>query len=359
MNIHNYAVIMAGGVGSRFWPVSKQNNPKQFQDILGCGKTLIQTTFDRLAKIIPSQNIFILTNDIYQDLVTTQLPQVTSEQIVAEPIMRNTAPCILLAAMKIYKKDPEANMLIAPSDHWIQQDEQFQNDIELAFEKLESGEKLITFGIPPTFPNTGYGYIKYDKETKAELSKVDAFTEKPDFQTAQSFINEGNYLWNSGIFVWKASTILEKFRTYLPDMYNLFNTGKLFYNTINEFRFLKSYYQFAENISIDYGIIEKSEEVYVIPASFSWNDLGTWCSLQNELPADEARNTVVNSRFISVDSTGNIVRTEKDKIVLVDGLNDFMILENQEVLLIVPKEKEQQIKQIRQNVIDTFGVHLG
>ncbi|MGB3775100.1 MAG: mannose-1-phosphate guanylyltransferase, partial [Leeuwenhoekiella sp.] len=355
----NFAVIMAGGIGSRFWPVSKKTNPKQFQDILGCGKTLIQTTFERVNKFIPTKNIFILTNDIYIDIVAQQLPEISKEQIVAEPIMRNTAPCILLAAMKIHKKDPKANMLIAPSDHWIQDTNAFSKDILLAFEKLNSEQKLITFGIQPTFPNTGYGYIKYEKGKDGELMTVNQFTEKPDFEFAQKFLKEGNYLWNSGIFVWKASTILEKFHTYLPEMYKIFQNGKLFYNTVAESKFLQLYYHQAENISIDYGIIEKTEEVFVIPASFSWNDLGTWCSLQEEIPADEADNTVVNSRFIPIESTGNIVRTETNKIVLVDGLSDFMILENKDVLLIVPKKKQQKIKQLRQSVMDSYGVQLG
>ncbi len=359
MKNHNYAVIMAGGVGSRFWPVSKESNPKQFQDILGSGKSLIQTTFDRLASFIPKENIYILTNSKYREIVNEQLPQISEEQLVMEPVMRNTAPCILLAALKIHKKDPNANMLVAPSDHWIQNEENFQKDMEMAFEKASAENSLITFGIPPTFPNTGYGYIQYKKKEGNRVHQVSRFTEKPDFETAERFLSEGNYLWNSGIFVWKTATILSKFQKHLPEMYDLFSLGNVFYNTTGESGFLNFHYQYAENISIDYGIIEKSAEVSVIPASFSWSDLGTWCSLQNELPADAESNTVVNSRFISMQSSGNIIRTEKDKIVLVDGLKDYMILENKEVLLIVPKQKEQDIKQLRQNVMQTYGVQLG
>jgi len=359
MRNHNYAVIMAGGVGSRFWPVSKQSNPKQFQDILGCGKTLIQTTFDRLAKFIPAENIYILTNSLYKDIIQEQLPEITEEQLVMEPVMRNTAPCILLAAMKIFKKDALARMLVAPSDHWIQKEDNFQKDMEMAFDQAASGEKLITFGIPPAFPNTGYGYIQYEKLADQNIFPVQRFTEKPDFQSAQNFIEAGNYLWNSGIFVWKASTILEKFEEHLPEMYRLFFLGKLFYNTKGEHSFLSFQYGLAENISIDYGIIEKSTDVNVIPASFSWNDLGTWCSLQDELPGDEERNTVVNSRFIPMEASGNIIRTESDKVVLVDGLSDYMVLENNEVLLIVPKSKEQKIKNIRESVMEKYGVQFG
>ena len=358
MRNNNYAVIMAGGVGSRFWPVSKETNPKQFQDILGCGKTLIQTTFDRLAKFIPTENIYILTNSIYQDIALEQLPQISIDQVVMEPIMRNTAPCILLAAMKIHKKDTNATMLVAPSDHWIQQENLYQEDMELAFAQAERTGNLITFGIRPNFPNTGYGYIQYAENNNEQVYDVARFTEKPDFKTAQDFIEEGNYLWNSGIFVWTAAAILDKFEKYLPEMHKLFEIGKVFYNNPHEADFLKSHYKYAENISIDYGIIEKAENVQVIPASFCWNDLGTWCSLQDELPSDNESNTVVNSRFIAIESTGNIVRTESDKVVLVDGLSDYMILENSEVLLIVPKRKEQQIKEIRQNVIEKYGIQF-
>lgn len=231
--------------------------------------------------------------------------------------------------------------------------------MELAFDIASSKDSLVTFGIPPTFPNTGYGYIQYSEKRKAKSFKVKRFTEKPDYATAEQFLNEGNYLWNSGIFVWKASTIMNKFQKHLPEMFELFSLGEVFYNTNVESSFLSFNYQYAENISIDYGIIEKSIDVNVIPASFSWSDLGTWCSLQNELPADNEANTVVNSRFIPMQASGNIIRTEKDKIVLVDGLQDYMILENNEVLLIVPKQKEQQIKELRQNVMETYGVQLG
>ncbi|WP_026933733.1 mannose-1-phosphate guanylyltransferase [Christiangramia echinicola] len=358
MRNNNYAVIMAGGVGSRFWPVSKETNPKQFQDILGSGKTLIQTTFDRLAKFIPAENIYILTNSIYQEIVLKQLPKISLDQIVMEPVMRNTAPCILLAAMKIYKKDPNATMLVAPSDHWIQQEDLYQNDMELAFAQAELTSNLITFGIRPNFPNTGYGYIQYENSAKELIFHVSRFTEKPDFQTAQNFIEQGNYLWNSGIFVWTAEAILQEFKVHLPEMHQLFEKGHHSYNNIAETDFLKSHYHLAENISIDYGIIEKAKNVKVVPASFCWNDLGTWCSLQDELPADNELNTVVNSRLIAMDATHNIVRTESDKVVLIEGLSDYMILENSEVLLIVPKRKEQQIKEVRQMVIDKYGRHF-
>ncbi|APU69005.1 Mannose-1-phosphate guanylyltransferase (GDP) [Christiangramia flava JLT2011] len=359
MKNHNFAVIMAGGVGSRFWPVSTQQNPKQFQDILGCGETLIQSTFRRLKRIVPFNQIYILTNAAYKETVLKQLPEIDEQQLVLEPAMRNTAPCILLAAMKIFKIDSEARMLVAPSDHWIQNMEEFQADMELAFQMAGESDKLVTFGIKPSMPSTGFGYIQYQPSSEEEIYKVDRFIEKPDFQTAVAFLLTGNYLWNSGIFVWKASVILQQFRVYLPVMYLLFSQGEEFYNTEKEQDFVNSEFEKAENISIDYGIIEKAAEVYVIPASFSWNDLGTWGSIQGELPQDTAGNTVVNSRFIARNSEGNIVRTTAEKIVFMEGLKDYMVLEDEGVLLIVPKKKEQEIKLIRQQVMQQYGTQLG
>ena len=250
-------------------------------------------------------------------------------------------------------------MLVAPSDHWIQTEEQFQKDMELAFLEAENSDKIINFGIPPTFPNTGYGYIQYSPSKSSEVYEVTSITEKPDFQTAQQFVASGEYLWNSGIFIWKAASILTKFQKFLPEMYQLFSSGLKYFNTTEETEFLKFNFPKAENISIDYGIIEKAENVKVIPASFSWNDLGTWGSVQNELPCDKSKNTVVNSRFIPQEAEGNIIRTENDKIVFIDGLPDYMILETKDILVIAPKQKEQDIKQIRQNIIDTYGIHFG
>ena len=358
MKIHNYAIIMAGGVGSQSWPASKQCCPKQFQDILGSGKTLIQNTFDRLKSFIPAENILVLTNTIYKEIVMEQLPEISDSQVVLEPIMRNTAPAILLAAMKIHNRDPEARMLVAPSDHWIQEESLFEQDMCMAFEEAEKGKRLITFGIKPHFPNTRYGYIQYDDKGNEQIYHVQRFTEKPDFQTAQNFMNQGNYLWNSGIFVWKAQTILNKFEILLPDMFRLFKVGEGFYNKPHETNFLRSHYQYAENISVEYAIIEHSEEVMVIPSSFSWNDLGAWGSSENEFRGYGKSKTVVNTKFIPVEASGKIIRTEGNKMVLVDGLQDYMILENDEVLLIVPKEKEQRHKHIRNEVIERYGVQF-
>ncbi|WP_373055620.1 mannose-1-phosphate guanylyltransferase [Zunongwangia sp. H14] len=359
MNNNYYAILMAGGVGSRFWPVSTASIPKQFQDVLGAGETLIQSTFRRLSKIIPQENIYILTNKKYNDIVKEQLPGVKQEQIVLEPVMRNTAPSILLAALKINHKNKDAVMMVAPSDHWIQGEERFGKDLEFAFEEAGREDKLITLGITPTFPNTGYGYIKYDNSKEKRIMQVQAFTEKPDFKKASAFLSEGNYAWNAGIFIWNAKAILNNFRKLLPEMYRLFEKGDAVWNTRGEQQFLDENFHLAHKISIDYGIIEKAENVYMIPASFKWNDLGTWGSLQEQLPQDENDNTLINSRFLSFEAKGNIIRTEKNKVVIIEGLKDYIVLENELVLLVMPKKNEQNIKEIRDKAIEKFGDKIG
>jgi len=358
-NKNHYAILMAGGIGSRFWPVSTTHYPKQFQDILGAGSTLIQTTFHRLAKIIPTENIIILTHKDYKETVKEQLPQVVDEQIVLEPEMRNTAPSILLGALKIKKKNKDALILVAPSDHWIQGDVDFQKNIEEAFNIVSSEDKLITLGIEPTFPNTGYGYIKYKKDEAEGAKEVLKFTEKPSFKKAETFLDEGNYIWNAGIFIWSAAFILESFKKYQPETFRLFEAGNDYYNTDREQEFLDENYHKTQNVSIDYAIMEKSDSVYVITAKFKWNDLGTWKSLEDELPQDEQGNTMVNGRLLPINSTGNIIKTQNSKVVVLDGLKDFIVVEDDKVLLITPKEKIQEIKLLREKAIEKFGEDLG
>ncbi|WP_034924530.1 mannose-1-phosphate guanylyltransferase [Gillisia sp. CAL575] len=354
-----YAVIMAGGVGSRFWPVSTSKFPKQFHDMLGTGHSLLQKTYMRLSKILPYENILILTNEEYVDLVQEQLPKLDTKKIIAEPAMRNTAPCILLAAMKIKKINPNAVMIVAPSDHFINDENAFAADINLAFEAASEEDILVTLGIKPTFPNTGYGYIKYEKDDGKDLQKVENFTEKPTLRNAKKYLEEGNYVWNAGIFIWKASYIAESFKTYLPEMFSLFNDGEKDLNTSKEEKFIKDTYPDAKNISIDYAILEKSDSVFVIPATFSWSDLGTWGSLHEELAKDENNNAVVNAQLMPEDASGNIIYTKNSKVVIVDGLKDYIIVENEDVLMIVPKEKEQEIKEIRNKVMEKFDKNLG
>lgn len=354
-----YAIVMAGGVGSRFWPSSKASNPKQFIDILGVGETLFQTTFKRLSRLIPAENIYVLTNKKYVEMIKDQVPQIKDEQIVPEPEMRNTAPSILLGALKIYKKNPDALTVVAPSDHWIQEEKAFLEAIQKAFDEVEDEDRLVTLGIEPSSPNTGYGYIKYDKTEKASVKKVEKFTEKPNLKNARKFVEAGNYAWNAGIFIWSAEFILENFKDHMPEMYSIFEKGEKVWNTKKEKEFLDMNYARAKNISIDYGVMEKADSVYVIPVDFKWSDLGTWSSVQEELPSDDKGNTLINARLHSHDASNNIISSANQKIVAIRGLSDYIIVEDKDVLMIVPKAEEQDIKTIREEVMKEFGDDLG
>ena len=362
MNKDYYAVIMAGGVGSRFWPVSKVDFPKQFHDMLGTGQTLIQRTYSRLIKSVPPQNILILTNERYSDLVLEQLPDIDLRQVVTEPAMRNTAPCILYAALKIQKENPNAKMLVAPSDHWIEDETAFTNDLQQCFEACAKDDLLMTLGIKPSFPNTGYGYIEYDR-TNASTStfairKVEQFREKPDYPTAKQFLDAGNFLWNAGIFIWSTESIVKAFTEFQPEMTALFTKGISLFNTLQEPDFIQENYAKAEDISIDYAILEQAKNVHVLPASFDWNDLGTWGSLYDKLeqsaPTSD-QNAVVNARVLANNSKGNMIKTDTNKIVVVEGLEDYIIVDEKEVLMVYPKTKEQEIKATRQQVKELFG----
>ncbi|CAM1349900.1 mannose-1-phosphate guanylyltransferase [Tenacibaculum crassostreae] len=345
MNTNYYAVIMAGGVGSRLWPVSTENSPKQFHDILGTGETLIQRTFNRIEQLIPSENILIATNKRYEKLVLEQLPKTTPQQLLLEPAMRNTAPCILYAALKIYQQNPDAIMLIAPSDHWIENETEFINNIKTSFEACTKEDILMTLGIQPDSPNTGYGYIQFENES-SNIKKVKNFTEKPNLETAQQFLNSGDYLWNAGIFVWSAKSILKTFKTYLPEMVDILDDGNNVYNTNFEDDFIQSNYEKCENISIDYGIMERSNNVHVLPVNFGWNDLGTWDSLYQKLEKDSQQNATVGAKTLFRDAQGNMVSTANGKKVIIQGLSDFIIIEKENVILICPRKDEQEIKQI-------------
>lgn len=355
MNKDYYAVIMAGGIGSRFWPVSTQEFPKQFHDMLGTGQTLIQKTFSRLNKIIPSENIYILTNERYLALTLEQLPEISEKQVVLEPAMRNTAPCILLSALKIQKENPNAVMLVAPSDHWIEDEKAFADDIEICFEAAQKDNKLLTLGINPTFPNTGFGYIESDKNDTSTIKKVKQFREKPDYETAKKFLKEGNFLWNAGIFIWSVKSILASFEENMPDMNSLFSQGRPVLNTSEEKNFIDVNYENAENISIDYGILEKAKNVYVKKASFDWNDLGTWGALHEKLEKDTDDNALVTGVPHLKDSKGNMIFTSSEKLVVVDGISDYIIVDKDGVLLIFPKKKEQEIKELLSEISHKFG----
>lgn len=345
---------MAGGIGSRFWPVSTEVFPKQFHDLLGSGDTLIQKTFKRLSAIVPNQNILILTNERYKKLVLEQLPDVDENQLILEPAMRNTAPCILLSALKIQQQNREAVMLVAPSDHWIEDEETFTQNIQTSFEYSGQNDVLMTLGIKPTFPNTGYGYIEY-QQTNDAIKKVNRFTEKPDYHTAKKFLSDGNYMWNAGIFVWSVNSIINAFEELSPDLFQLFQKGEQIYNTTQENDFIKSNYAQAENISIDYAILERATNVFMLPADFDWNDLGTWGSLYDKLPKDEQNNVTVGANALFLESKNNIVHTEKGKQAVLSDLMDYIIVDNGKTLIIVPKEKEQEIKQMCEIAMKKFN----
>lgn len=350
---------MAGGVGSRFWPVSRQSFPKQFHDMLGTGKSLLQTTFDRLKKQVPEDQILILTNTDYIELVKKQLPFIKPENIVAEPAMRNTAPCILLAALKIQKKNPDATMIVAPSDSFIENGDQFQKDLTTAFEFCKKyPEALMTMGVEPDSPNTGFGYIEYS-QTDGAVKKVKQFREKPDLDTAKKYVAAGNFLWNSGTFIWSVDAVVSAFAKAELELYQLFKTGMEFYNEPSEQQFLEENYAKAKDISIDYAVMERSPDVYVLPVDFGWNDLGTWGSLYSRLAKDHQNNAVVNAQFTSRDTEGNMIRTAKAKKVIVQGLKDYIIVDDEDVLMIIPIEADQDIKEIRNNAMDKYGKSIG
>ncbi|POY41313.1 mannose-1-phosphate guanylyltransferase [Flavobacterium alvei] len=346
MNKNYYAIIMAGGVGSRFWPVSTTEFPKQFHDMLGAGETLIQKTFSRLSKLIPVENILVLTNEKYNAIVLEQLPLVKQEQVLLEPAMRNTAPCILYASLKIQKQNPDAVMVVAPSDHWIEDENEFAANLKQCFDFCANENALMTLGIQPTFPNTGFGYIEYDKTDANPIKKVSQFREKPDYETAKSFLKSGNFLWNGGIFIWSAKSITEAFEKFQPQMNALFLKGLESYNTPAEKTFIEENYALSENVSIDYAVMESAKNVYVLPATFDWNDLGTWGQLHEKLDKDENKNGVINAKVVLENASGNIIRSDADKIIVVDGLHDYIIVDKEGVLLIYPKSKEQDIKRI-------------
>ncbi len=360
MQNHNYyCVIMAGGVGARFWPVSNSNTPKQFIDILGDGETLIQKTFNRFAKVCPKENIYIVTNKSYKDITKEQLPELSDEQVILEPYRRNTAPCIAYACFKIKAKNPNAIIVVAPSDHFIEKEDLFVDIIEKGLNITSNNPYLLTIGIRPTFPNTGYGYIQYDEDNSLESNSsvyaVKTFTEKPELEMAKSFLESGDFLWNAGIFITSLSTINEAFEKFLPDIYDLFRQGEGLYNTPQENDFIDRIYQVCKKISIDYGIMEKAENIWVYAANFGWSDLGTWSSLYELRKKDENLNTVVGNHVKIYESSKCIINMPRNKVVVVQGLDDYIVVENDNMLLICKKSDEQQIRQYVTDIQVDFG----
>ena len=347
MNKSNFAVIMAGGIGSRFWPMSKENKPKQFIDILGTGETLIQQTHRRLNKICPKENILVVTNKNYKDLCLEQLIDIDQDNILCEPTSRNTAPCIAYAAFKIINRDPNANMIVAPSDHLITNESRFTKIVSDGMKMTSSSNILLTIGIQPSRPDTGYGYIQFEQDSlvsDSRINKVKTFTEKPNQELALQFLDSGDFLWNSGIFMWSAKTIIKKFRKHLRDIYDIFEDGKNHYNTSKEIDYINRMFPACKNISIDYGIMEKSNNVYVFPADFGWSDLGTWSSLYTHLQIDKQENTIQGKNVFVYNSNKNIINVPDSKTVILQGLNGYIIVEDENQLLICRREDEQKIK---------------
>lgn len=359
MKKNNYVAIMAGGIGSRFWPVSRVGLPKQFLDILNTGKTLIQSTFDRFAQFIEKENIYIVTSFQYKDIVATQLPDLPEENIVCEPSRKNTAPCIAYISYKLQQLNPNSNLICAPADHLILDDIAFIKTSIEALDFTEKNNALLTLGIKPFQPNTGYGYIQYEQEAVSDnIYKVKTFTEKPDLELAKTFISSGDFLWNAGIFVWQTKNIIAAFEKYLPEMHELFDGAKKAMNKETEKEVVDLIYPLCVNISIDYGILEKADNVYVIPSSFGWSDLGTWGSAYENLEKDYHENAVAGDNIILFDSFKNIVHNNSDKLILLQGLEDFIVVDTKDALLVCKKDNEQAIKEylveIKRNIGDRY-----
>ena len=339
---------MAGGVGSRFWPKSTAKNPKQFLDVLGIGKSLLRLTFERMQKISPNENIYILTNENYLQLVLSQLPELTEDQVICEPRRKNTAPCIAYASAKIYSKNKDAVLVITPSDHLILDANRFVELIQISIETALSEDKIVTLGILPTRPDTGYGYIQFVKSDKVEvdkrIKKVKTFTEKPDHDMANFFVKSGDFLWNSGIFVWSTQSIIEAMEKNDSELANLFKEGWDIYNTSKEEEFINRAYAVCKNISIDYSVMEKATNVYVRSSIFGWSDLGTWGSLHEQIEKDKNNNAIVGRNIITYDCNNCIVQVPKEKLVVLQGLEDFIVVESEGVLMICKKQDEQQIR---------------
>lgn len=344
MNPDYFVIIMAGGIGSRFWPFSRTSYPKQFHDIMGVGKTMLQQTAERFEDICPRENIYVVTNYDYYQLVKDNLPYLSDDQILLEPVARNTAPCIAYASYKISRKNKNASMVVTPSDHVVLKDDIFKDTILKALEGAQNKDILITLGIKPSRPDTGYGYIQYLEDESSELKKVKTFTEKPHEELAKQFIESGDFVWNAGLFVWNINTILNSFEVHLPDMAEIFINGLDKFYQDEEQQFINNAYAHCKNISIDYGIMEHAEDVYVILSDFGWTDLGTWKSLYEVQDKDENQN-VLDGNIMTYDTANSIVKTPKDKLVVLEGLNDYIVAEFDNVLMICRKGNEQKVKE--------------
>ncbi len=353
---HDYVSIMAGGVGSRFWPVSTEAHPKQFIDILGTGKSLLRMTFERFLKIVPMENIYVVTHVQYKDKILEQLPEILDGQVITEPSRNNTGPAVAYTAFKILEKDTDANIVMTPADHVIEKEDLFVEKVNAALAFSRKNNVLLTLGIQPNRPDTGYGYIHFDENSDfysgntsgIRICKVLDFREKPDLATAKTYLESGNYLWNAGIFIWKASTILEAFRRFDHNTFECLDKGKGLYNTEKEDGFVREYFPKTSNMSVDYAIMEKADNIFTIPADISWSDLGTWKALHEYLPKEKDNNVVYADHQMLMDCKNNLIKTPKHKLVVVKGLEDFIVIDEEDVLMIYPKNLEQEIKQVQQ-----------
>jgi mannose-1-phosphate guanylyltransferase len=360
MDKNYYCVIMAGGIGSRFWPLSKTERPKQFLDILGTGRTLLQQTFDRFIKIMPGENVYVVSNLEYKEIIAEQLPEIPEENILLEPLRRNTAPCIDYANFRIQQKDPDAKIVVAPSDHLIVREEEFLRSVKQGLEFVAANDALLTLGIVPSRPETGYGYIQsIEKKVKAyeslHLRKVKTFTEKPNLELAQVFLNSGDFYWNAGIFFWSLITIMNSFEMHLPEIHSLFKDGEGAYGTKHEKAFIHETYGNCRNISIDYGIMEKADNVFVLVSEFGWSDLGTWGSLYEQLHKDERNNSVSGKHVFMYESSGTLVNVQDHMLVVLQGLEDYIVVQNENIILVCKREDEQKIKQYVTDIKTEIG----
>ena len=350
---------MAGGVGSRFWPASTERTPKQFLDILGVGKSLIRMTFERFLNIVPAERILIVTNKIYKELTMQHLPEIPEANILCEPSRNNTGPCVAYTALKLFTQNEEAIFVTAPSDHVILKETAFLNKINQAFDFVSNNDAIVTLGIQPTRPDTGYGYIETECTCEGEsddssvgVCSVNAFKEKPDLDTAKEYLEDGNYLWNAGIFVWKAKDLLNSFQSNAPDILKVLKQDISKFNSDKEQKYIDTVYPDTPSISVDYAILEKAKNVFTIPADIGWSDLGTWNSLHAYLDKDENETVTLGKNTFLWDTKNSIIRSDSSKIVVIKGLEDYIVVDEPDALLIYPKSNEQEIKQVVKNILN-------
>lgn len=355
--LHRYCVIMCGGVGSRFWPFSRSDRPKQFLDFFGTGRSLLQLTFDRMLPLTDPSHIILVTNSAYYDIIREQLPEIAEDNILLEPARRNTAPCVCWAAHHIYAKDPDASIVTLPADHLILRESEFHTVIRRGLEFVEEGDRLLTIGLKPTSPHTGYGYIQKGEPVQdaTDILKVKSFTEKPDLELAKVFLSTGEFFWNSGMFLWRADSILRAFEKYDPETATIFDAGEKYFGTPAEMDFINRAFPNAPSISIDYAIMEKASNVYVETADLGWSDLGTWNALYECSPKNAERNVTQNCKVLASDCQRTLFASGPDKIIVAAGLKDYIVADRGNALLIYPMAEEQKIRQVVNEVLAHFG----